>query len=116
MSMRLSAIQKDVLFVLYALEEKGHRGTVQGMKLLGLINGQRMAEIHGSNFRISCNTLVGHSLLNRYRNSSLQLAFTLTEKGREVGAELYLQRTAELASSTAQTVKQNQVENRFQGK
>ena len=106
MSMRLSAIQKDVLFVLYALTEKGHRGPVSGMKLLELINSQRMAEIHASNFRISCNTLVGHTLLNRYRNSSLQLAFTLTEKGREVGKELYQQRTAELASCTAKTVKQ----------
>ena len=101
MSMRLSAIQKDVLFVLYALEVKGQQGPVPGMKLLKLINGQRMDEIHASNFRISCNTLVGHTLLNRYRNSSLQLAFTLTEKGREAGGKLYLQRTAELATSTA---------------
>jgi len=52
---------------------------------------------------------VGHTLLNCYRNSSLQLAFSLTEKGREVSEEFYLHRTAELASSTAQTMKQKQV-------
>ena len=100
MNMRLSAIQKDVLFVLYAMEQKGQSGPVPGMKLFTLINGQRMADIHASNFRISCNTLVANALLNRYRNGSLQLAFTLTEKGRVVGGKLYQQRTAELANST----------------
>lgn len=93
--MRLSATQKDVLFVLYGMQLREMDRIVQGMQLLALLNNNRGSDIHASNFRTSCNTLVEHGLLRRYRNSALKLAFSLTETGAETGNKLYDERVAE---------------------
>ncbi|HGM7842856.1 TPA: chromosome segregation protein ParM [Serratia marcescens] len=79
--MRLSAIQKDVLFVLSSLEARGITAPVPATRLLGMINAARSAQVYPTNFRTSCHTLVKHGLLKKYRNPSLHLAFTLTEVG-----------------------------------
>ncbi len=81
--MRLSSTQKDVLFILYAIEAGGKAEPVPGVKILEMINSARQSGIHGTNFRTSCHTLVENGLLNKYRNASLKLAFRLTDDGRE---------------------------------
>lgn len=39
--MRLSSIQKDILFILYAIEQKGCAEPVPSMSVLNMINGSR---------------------------------------------------------------------------
>lgn len=56
--MRLSSTQKDILFILYAIEVGGKVEPVPGMKMLSMINSARQSCIHGTNFRTSCHTLV----------------------------------------------------------
>ena len=87
--MRLSAIQKDVLFVLFAIRTKGKAGPVPSMTLLGMINRGRSAEVFPSNFRTSCHTLVDNGLLGKYRDEQLNLGFSLTEAGAELGGQIY---------------------------
>lgn len=86
--MRLSAIQKDVLFVLSALEARGITAPVPATRLLEMINAARSAQVYPTNFRTSCHTLVKHGLLKKYRNQSLQLAFALTETGLPLARRL----------------------------
>lgn len=93
--MRLSAIQKDVLFVLFAIRSKGKAGPVPGMTLLGMINRGRAPEVFASNFRASCHTLVDNGLLHKYRDEQLNLGFSLTEEGAERGAKIYQDRAKE---------------------
>ncbi|WP_337049983.1 chromosome segregation protein ParM [Serratia fonticola] len=83
--MRLSAIQNDVLFVLISLEAKGHVEPVPATRLLGMLNAVRSIPLYPNNFRTSCHLMVRNGLLNKYRNSSLQLAFALSPTGREIG-------------------------------
>lgn len=87
--MRLSAIQKDVLFVLFAIRAKGKPGPVPSMALLGMINRGRAQEVFPSNFRTSCHTLVNNGLLHKYRDEQLNLGFSLTEAGAELGGQIY---------------------------
>mgnify|MGYP000007506319 FL=1 len=87
--MRLSATQKDVLYILFSIEARGRFDPVPGMKLLGMLNLTRSSEIHDTNFRTSCHTLVANGLLSKYRSSSLMLAFTLTADGREKAKDIY---------------------------
>lgn len=93
--MRLSSTQKDVLFILYAIEAGGKAEPVQ-CKILEMINSARQSGIHGTNFRTSCHTLVENGLLNKYRNASLKLAFRLTDDGRERAGEIYRKRLEEV--------------------
>ncbi|EBD8899352.1 chromosome segregation protein ParM [Salmonella enterica] len=93
--MRLSSTQKDVLFILYAIEAGGKAEPVPGVKILDMINSARQSGIHGTNFRTSCHTLVENGLLNKYRNASLKLAFRLTDDGRERAGEIYRKRLEE---------------------
>lgn len=92
---RLSSTQKDVLFILYAIEAGGKAQPVPGVKILEMINSSRHSGIHGTNFRTSCHTLVENGLLSKYRNTSLKLAFKLTEDGRERAGEIYRKRLEE---------------------
>lgn len=84
-SMRLSAIQRDILFVLSSLEGKGHVDPVPAIRLLGMLNSVRSVSLYPNNFRTSCHTMVKNGLLQKYRNPSLQLAFALSTPGREIG-------------------------------
>ncbi|WP_283631236.1 chromosome segregation protein ParM [Shewanella baltica] len=93
--MRLSSTQKDVLFILYAIEAGGKAEPVPGIKILEMINSARQSGIYGTNFRISCHTLVENGLLKKYRDTSLKLAFKLTEYGRKRAEEIYLKRLEE---------------------
>ncbi|KZX00058.1 chromosome segregation protein ParM [Pseudoalteromonas luteoviolacea] len=95
--MRLSANQKDVLFVLLAVEQKGNSNPVQSTVLLKLINSSRSSDIFASNLRESCHTLNGNGLINKYRSSSLKLAWKLTDKGREIASKVYKSKLKESA-------------------
>lgn len=90
--MRLSAIQKDVLFVLFAIRGKGKAGPVPGVNLLGMINRGRSPEVAGSNFRASCHTLADNGMVAQYRDKSLKLAYALTQKGLERASKIYRER------------------------
>ncbi len=93
--MRLSATQKDVLYILFCIEARGRFDPVPGMTLLEILNRTRSTEVHDTNFRTSCHTLVTNGLLSKYRSSSLLLAFTLTADGREKAKDIYQTRAEE---------------------
>jgi len=96
--MRLSAIQKDLLFVLFGLaERKKLSGPVPCMQLLGALNRGRLNFVADTNFRRSCHTLTQHGLLDKYRDrQSLKLAFGLTAAGEEIAGKIYQERLSEL--------------------
>ncbi len=87
--MRLSATQKDILFVLYAIEQKGNKNPIPGMTLLKMINSSRSSEIFDTNFRASCHKLNENKMIGKYRSSSLKLAWALTELGRQKAGEVF---------------------------
>ncbi|HDT5863465.1 TPA: chromosome segregation protein ParM [Aeromonas hydrophila subsp. hydrophila] len=94
--MRLSKTQKDVLFVLLGIEQRGRRGPVPNVDLFELLNKHRDRELFDNNFRISCHTLVKNGLLLKYRDPvSLKLAFLLTESGRDIAEGIFQQRVNE---------------------
>lgn len=93
--MRLSAVQKDTLFILHAIEVRGRSNPVPGVKILQMINSARSDAVHGNNFRKSCSTLVEHGFLSKFRSASLQLAFKLTDVGRAKASDIYLERLEE---------------------
>ena len=73
--MRVSAIQKDLLFVLFAIEARGAAGPVPGVRLLKMINASRSAEVFPANFRASCHTLVDHGLLRLHEGDMVMDMF-----------------------------------------
>ncbi|RDL15595.1 chromosome segregation protein ParM [Serratia fonticola] len=85
---RLSAIQKDVLFLLASIEARGNDLPVPVAKLLRMINSVRTEPVFATNFRASCHTLSARQLVREYRNERHHLALILTESGREQAAEL----------------------------
>lgn len=91
---RFSEIQKNTLFLLYALELRGMAGPVPGARLLKMINDNTQGfTTHRNNYNLSCRKLVMSGHLNKFRNQSLQLAFSLTDAGREKATEIYLIKT-----------------------
>jgi DNA-binding transcriptional regulator PaaX len=92
--MRLGATQRDVLFILVALELKGRDKPFSAIELLKLINMNKGNPIHGNNLRDGCHKLVANGLIMKFRcSSTLQLAFKLSEKGRELAKAIYDERT-----------------------
>ena len=87
--MRFSSTQKDILFVLYQLELRDVVQAIPATNLLEMINQSRVVDVFATNFRTSCHTLHRNGFLSKYRNTSLQLAFTLTERGRMKAAEYH---------------------------
>ncbi len=95
--MRLSGVQKDVLFVLYGLAERKLAGPVPAMHLFSILNKGRLQPVADTNFRRSCHTLVQHGLLSKYRDhQSLKLAFGLTAEGLEIARDVYQKRLTEM--------------------
>lgn len=92
--MRVSAVQSDILFVLYGIAvRKGVSGVVPAMQLFSMITLGRLQPIADTNFRRSCHTLTRHGLLEKYRDrQSLKLAFGLSNAGKEVAAVIYASR------------------------
>lgn len=93
--MRLSSIQKETLFILYAFEDRGSTGAIPAMAILKIINRVKPQAIHATNFRASCHKLVDHGMLQMSRSESLKLRFKLTEQSRPKAKSIYDERTAE---------------------
>lgn len=91
--MRLSSIQNDVLFILYAIEKKGNKEPMPGMVIFNMINNSRPSEIFDTNFRSSCHTLNENMMIDKYRTPSLTLAWALTELGRQKAGEIFKDKT-----------------------
>ena len=87
--MRLSSTQKDTLFILYAIEQKGNTNPMPSMTILNMINSSRSSEIFDTNFRASCHILNDNNMIDKYRSSSLKLAWALTATGREKASEIF---------------------------
>ena len=87
--MRFSSTKKDILFVLYQLELREMVQAIPATNLLEMINQSREVDFFATNFRTSCHTLHRNGFLSKYRNSSLKLAFTLTEQGPMKAAEFH---------------------------
>lgn len=97
--MRLGATQKDVLFILVALELKGIAQPFSAIELLKIINKSKSNPIHGNNLRNGCHKLIDNGLIIKFRDSStLQLAFKLSENGREIAKAIYDERTKDDAA------------------
>jgi len=92
--MRLSSTQKDILLLLYAIENNGNQKPVPNMLILNMINRERGLAIEGSNFRASCHKLNENNMINRYRSTSLKLAWLLTDEGREKARVIFNERIA----------------------
>ncbi|MBL5885616.1 chromosome segregation protein ParM [Lelliottia amnigena] len=107
--MRISAIQKDILFVLYALRVRGNKGPVASTRLLSLINAHRGQEIHSSNFRISCHTMALHGLVVLSYSKSLKLLVGLGIDGNIIGSEIYDARLRELQDDATPSVGQTDI-------
>lgn len=93
---RLSAIQKDVLFLLVSIEARGNGQPVPVTKLLQMMNGVRTKKVFATNFRASCHTLYGRQLVREYRNERHHLALVLTERGRAYAEEIVEARIVEV--------------------
>lgn len=81
--MRISELQRKVLLVLSALEARSHDAPLPVTQLLNLLNTAANKDIYATNLRTSLHTLHRHGLVAKFRNSSLNLAFALTDAGRE---------------------------------
>ncbi|MCZ4061264.1 hypothetical protein O3W44_22295 [Pantoea sp. LMR881] len=96
--MRLSAVQKNTLFLLYHFTHK-NRHTVRQRVLYKMINNMMLEEmarpLFPNNFRASCLTLASNELVVRERDDSNRTWLTLTESGREQARVIYDKRLAE---------------------
>ena len=82
--MRISSIQKDILFVLYQLELRGVVKPIAATDILKMLDQSRDTAVFGTNFRVSCHKLNENGLVHMHRNlKSLKLSFRLTDLGRE---------------------------------
>lgn len=89
MRLRISSIQKDVLFMLYTIKQKGSDAPVPSMTLLNMITSSRGIDIDDRNFRTSCHKLKGHGFIELYRSKHLKLAWSLTPEGEAKAKPIY---------------------------
>jgi len=87
-TMRISELQRKVLLVLSELEARGHYSPLPVMQLLKLLNAATSKDIYDTNLRTSLHTLHRNGLVQKYRNASLNLAFSLTDTGRRKAAAI----------------------------
>lgn len=88
--MRISKNQQDVLFLLYAIEQrKGHRYFVTVTKLFSMVSNNRNKILYPNHFRTSCHTLHKNGYIEQHRDTGLKLSYALTEQGRLMAFEIY---------------------------
>jgi len=87
--MRLSKIQKNVLFLLYLIEHKGNTEPVPSIILFKMINSSGCAQIFDTNFRASCHKLHDNELVQKFRGQSLKLSWGLSSMGREKASIIF---------------------------
>lgn len=96
MVMRLSSIQKTVLFVLLAIEQRmGQQTYVESPALNSMINNNRDHAVLPNNFRVSCHKLKNNGLLVSERAENLVIKFALSDTGRLIARKLYLEKEIE---------------------
>lgn len=94
--MRLSSIQKTVLFVLLAIEQRmGQQTYVESPALNSMINNNRDHAVLPNNFRVSCHKLKNNGLLVSERAENLVIKFALSDTGRLIARKLYLEKEIE---------------------
>ncbi|WP_447874535.1 hypothetical protein [Serratia fonticola] len=84
---RLSSLQKNILIVLAALDER-KPGPVATRDLEKLLAGSGDRPVYGPNLRESCKRMETSGLLRTLRAQSLQLAVELTDAGRKIAEPL----------------------------
>ena len=94
-NIRISATQKDVLFVLYAIEIKGIKEPIPSTKIFTMLNSSRSNKIFDTNFRTSCHTLASNEFIYKLRDQSLKLAYKLTAKGRQTAESIFKERVGQ---------------------
>lgn len=88
--MRISRNQRDVLFLLYAIEQKkGHQHFVTATALFSMISRNRSATLYPNHLRTSCHTLHKNGFVEQYRDEKLKLSYALTEQGRLAASMIY---------------------------
>ncbi|MBP1133538.1 hypothetical protein JOE25_005161 [Serratia sp. PL17] len=92
--MRLSAIQKDTLFLLHAFRLKGRAGGIRQTALFNIVRSNRSEELYPNNYSLSCRTMAKNGLVILERDESLRLYLTLTELGSKVAETIYNERVA----------------------
>ena len=85
--MRISAVQKDTLFLLYAFELKQH-AVVRQTVLFKIIRKQ-VRDVFPNNYSTSCRTLAANGLVMLERDGSQRLWLSLTEAGRNHAKVIY---------------------------
>lgn len=87
---RLSALQKNTLFLLYGIHQRQGVSPVPGRKLLAIINKNSGTgvNVHSNNFNASCRTLSRHGIISIFRER-IYLAFQLTEAGLTLAQEMF---------------------------
>lgn len=85
-----SPLQRRVLIVLAAMEQRGHTASVPE---IWSICWRRVGEVpvYGPNLRASCRRMETAGWLRTLRASNLQLAVELTETGRELAEPLLIE-------------------------
>lgn len=92
---RFSSIQKNTLFLLYVLEEKGHTGPVAATELLRMQNDYAATHtIHRNNFGTSCSRLVMTGHLKKFISKGLRMSYGLSELGREKARDIHKEKMA----------------------
>lgn len=92
--MRISSMQKSTLITLFILEQRqvlklGVIYPIPSRDIYQMVSKSKSADIYKNNFRVSCHTLCKNRLIDKYRNESLNLAFKLTDSGRELAKQAY---------------------------
>ncbi|MCI4033111.1 chromosome segregation protein ParM [Dickeya dianthicola] len=87
--MRLSKNQRNILLLLYGIEHQGIISPVPVTALFNMTKKNKPQTLYANHFRTSCHTLHENGLLNQFRSKSLNLAYTLTDSGREIAQKIY---------------------------
>ncbi|MGL5589067.1 MAG: hypothetical protein ACRDDI_13520 [Aeromonas veronii] len=88
---RISRNQREALFLLWVLEQRGAKGPVPFSHLLGMVNKNRINPVARQNFYAGLRTVRDHGLILIYRDRTLKLSAALTGDGREVAADIAAQ-------------------------
>ncbi|WP_305817509.1 hypothetical protein [Photobacterium leiognathi] len=103
MKYRISANQKDTLFILALLNAKNVTSFVPLSKVKSMIEQSKVQELDPANYRKGMHTLAQRGLIEMVREHNLSLSMRLTDTGREQAAKIYLERTGEeLVAQSAQ--------------
>lgn len=94
--MRISEIQRNVLFMLFAIEQRGNKAAIPNAALYSAVSSNSAYPLQPQNFRASCHTMQGHQLVTKYRlGSTVRVAWRLTDTGRALAETIFNERMTE---------------------